>query len=223
MIDLERAGIRTTLKEEPIVDLEHLLPAHLRPTRSQLEVYKTQNEWLLSPTAEMGSDHSIDHPARVLIMQEYITRYLLLHGYDLSEDTRSALRWFAAIHDSRRYDDGFDLEHGERAAQFALTNLAHLMSPDTLQELIYLCRAHVPHDHEQPPLTLAGLIAKDADMLDRGRGCNDLDRSYVRLPITHLLISHARELHALSLEMNTGDQYKNVMQAAIQLGYVMDI
>jgi hypothetical protein len=96
------------------------------------------------------------------------------------------------------------------------------MTLAVLEELIYLCRAHVPHDDEQPPLTLTARIAKDADMLDRGRGRNDLDRKYVRLMITHALIHHARELHSLSLQMDTGDQFKNVIEAAIRLGYIRD-
>jgi hypothetical protein len=147
---------------------------------------------------------------------------MILHGYEISKTSQCALRWFATIHDSQRYDDDYDIEHGERAAQFAIDNLAGYMTPEVLDELVYLCRAHVPHDDEQPPLTLTARIGKDADMLDRGRGRNDLDRNYVRLMITHALIHHARELHALSLQMDTGDQFMNVILAAIQLGYIRD-
>lgn len=222
MVDVERIGIRTTLSEEPIIELEYLLPEHLRPTRSELEQFRTLDEWLAMPSCEMGSDHSVDHPARVLIWQDYITRYYICHGYEISPDSQVALKWFAALHDSQRFDDDFDIDHGERAAQFAIDNLSDYMTPEVLEEVVYLCRAHVPHDDEQPPLTLTAMIAKDADMLDRGRGRNDLDRKYVRLMITHALIHHARELHALSLQMDTGDQFMNVIEAAIQLGYVRD-
>ena len=222
MVAVERAGMLTTPYEEPVIPLEHLLPDYLRPTRSELEQFRTAEEWLAMPSCEMGSDHSVDHPARVLIWQDYITRYMILHGYEISENSQNALRWFAAIHDSQRFDDDYDIEHGERAAQFALQNLSQSMTPEVLEELVYLCRAHVPHDDEQPPLTVSAMIAKDADMLDRGRGRNDLDRKYVRLMITHALIHHPRKLHALSLQMDTGDQFMNVIEAAIQLGYIRD-
>jgi hypothetical protein len=222
MVEVERAALHTTLYEEPVIPLEHLLPEHLRPTRTELELFRTREEWLAMPSCEMGSEHSVDHPARVLIWQDYITRYMILRGYEISEDSQNALRWFATIHDSQRLDDDYDIEHGERAAQFALDNLADYMTPAVLDELVYLCRAHVPHDDAQPPLTITAQIAKDADMLDRGRCSNDLDRKYVRLMITHALIHHARELHSLSLQLDTGDQFMNVIEAAIRLGYVRD-
>ena len=221
-MQIEREILPFTKYDEPIIDLEYLLPAHLRPTVSELTPFQTQEEWLASANAPMGSDHSTDHPARVLIWQEFITRYHVLHGEEIPLDSRNALRWFAAIHDSQRFDDDYDLQHGERAAVFAQTRLGHLMTATTLAETMYLCRAHVPHDHHQPRLTRNARRGKDADLLDRGRGCNDLRREFIREPITHLLIHHARQLHDLSLQIDSGDHFRNVMLAAVHLGYVVN-
>lgn len=82
-------------------------------------------------------------------------------------DTR-VVELFAYLHDVKRESDGFDREHGARAAAFVETLDASWLLVPTLarQQLIYACRLHT-----------AGLIEADvtvqtcwdADRLDLGR------------------------------------------------------
>lgn len=75
---------------------------------------------------------------------------------------------FAFLHDSRRMNDGYDPEHGARAAVFArsLAGSAFELEPGELQLLQEACRGH------SDGLTtgdITVLTCWDADRLDLGR------------------------------------------------------
>jgi uncharacterized protein len=93
------------------------------------------------------------------------------NGLALAEQTGAdpeILGLFAYLHDSKRKSDGWDLEHGQRAADF-VRNLAGsvLHLPDEkLDLLIYACA------HHSDGLTEADVTIQtcwDADRLDLGR------------------------------------------------------
>jgi hypothetical protein len=190
-------------------------PSEVRPPRSLMERYKPHPEWFLRQGTELDAVHLSDHLARVWIWQEHLANWIEDQGYTVN---REALRWFASVHDTQRADDLDDLEHGERAAWWASVHLIDVVDSETLEELMYLCRAHVIHDGDQPQLTLAAMIAKDADALDRARGCDDLDPRYLRLPVSHALIEPARELYFAYLAHEAVDPWDAVMDAAMHRG-----
>ena len=94
------------------------------------------------------------------------------HGLDLANETGAdplVIKLFALIHDSCRYDEGDDKNHGNRAADFATRmfnqGILHL-SREQLEHLVNACQGHSK-----------GLLAAhptvqtcwDADRLDLGR------------------------------------------------------
>lgn len=75
---------------------------------------------------------------------------------------------FAFIHDSQRYDDGFDRDHGPRAADYALRNCGKLfqLSDSQLEKLVQACMGHT-HEHLVSCPTVQ--TCWDADRLDLAR------------------------------------------------------
>ncbi len=93
----------------------------------------------------------------------YGSRLAELNGADL--DT---VQLFAYLHDSRRVDDGWDLDHGRRAADFVESlQGSHLDLPvESLERLAFACAFH------SDGLTEADITVQtcwDADRLDLGR------------------------------------------------------
>ena len=75
---------------------------------------------------------------------------------------------FAYLHDSKRQNDGWDQEHGHRAAEFvvSLHDSVLKLPPRKLESLIYACSYH------SDGLTEADVTVQtcwDADRLDLGR------------------------------------------------------
>jgi uncharacterized protein len=75
---------------------------------------------------------------------------------------------FAYLHDSKRHDDGFDPDHGQRAAEFVQTLNGSLitLSDGALERLVYAC-VHHSRDITQAEITVQ--TCWDADRLDIGR------------------------------------------------------
>jgi uncharacterized protein len=75
---------------------------------------------------------------------------------------------FAYVHDSKRHDDGFDPDHGQRAAEFVQTLHGSLirLSDGDLERLVYAC-VHHSQDITQAEITVQ--TCWDADRLDIGR------------------------------------------------------
>ena len=81
---------------------------------------------------------------------------------------RQVVELFAFLHDSCRLDDGYDREHGRRAARFAETLLGtHIFLPDhDFELLVHACTNHTWGN------TVADITVQtcwDADRLDLGR------------------------------------------------------
>jgi uncharacterized protein len=75
---------------------------------------------------------------------------------------------FAYLHDSKRHDDGFDPDHGKRAAELVQTLHGSIitLSDGDLERLVYAC-VHHSQDITQAEITVQ--TCWDADRLDIGR------------------------------------------------------
>ncbi|WP_051946620.1 hypothetical protein [Verrucomicrobium sp. BvORR106] len=78
------------------------------------------------------------------------------------------VRLFALFHDSQRVNDGFDLEHGPRAAVYvrSLWRSAFELPDEAFEKLEYACEWHTTGLHHEDA-TIA--TCWDADRLDLGR------------------------------------------------------
>jgi uncharacterized protein len=93
------------------------------------------------------------------------------NGLRLAERTGAdveIVELFAYLHDCRRLDDGWDSEHGRRAAEFIKGLDASLLalSEEKLDLLVYAC-AH--HSEGQTEAEVTIQTCWDADRLDLGR------------------------------------------------------
>ena len=109
---------------------------------------------------EWGGIHGAPHWARV---RENGLRLAEVTGAKLS-----VIELFAFLHDSRRVNDGYDPEHGSRAALFAATLAGSVfeLEPADLALLMTACRGH------SDGLTVGDITVVtcwDADRLDLGR------------------------------------------------------
>ncbi len=117
-----------------------------------------------------------------LIRREYMLDWHNVHGFMhwvrvrenglfLAEGTgedADIIELFAFFHDSQRWNDGYDPEHGERAADLvARVNDSMLkLEPSRLELLLHACRDHNKGFTEAPPVVQ---ICWDADRLDLAR------------------------------------------------------
>ena len=104
--------------------------------------------------------HGPDHWIRVLE-----------NGRSLTKETGANLEvveLFALIHDCRRENENYDLEHGFRSGDFArtLNGTWFNLNKDDLEELVYACHWH-SHGHTTGTLTV--MTCWDSDRLDLGR------------------------------------------------------
>jgi uncharacterized protein len=107
-----------------------------------------------------GGYHGVAHWARVLE-----------NGLRLAEETGAdveVVSLFAVLHDSKRLNEGFDPDHGPRAAGFALLVRGRLFDlPD--HEFGLLHRACAGHTYERTHPDVSVQTCWDADRLDLGR------------------------------------------------------
>ena len=93
---------------------------------------------------------------------------LLLAGRVAGVDV-DVVRLFAIFHDSKRFDDGHDPEHGARGAEFAKEcREAKLFEIDDerFDKLYHACKFHT-HERRNDDVTIS--TCYDADRLDLGR------------------------------------------------------
>ncbi len=105
-------------------------------------------------------DHGVSHWARVLE-----------NGLRLAGETGAdalVVTLFAIFHDSRRVNEGYDPDHGPRAALFAsrLRGDVFELEKDRFRLLKRACEGHT-HERTHPNLTIQ--TCWDADRLDLGR------------------------------------------------------
>ena len=127
-------------------------PTHI--TRSLVEAIRSRY------ALEWHGIHGVRHWARVRN-----------NGLKLAAHTganRQVVELFAFLHDSCRLDDGYDFEHGQRAARFAESLLGiHIFLPDRDFEL--LAHACTHHTAGETAGDITVQTCWDADRLDLGR------------------------------------------------------
>jgi len=104
--------------------------------------------------------HSLDHWVRVLA-----------NGRKLSDQTGANLKvveLFSIFHDARRFNEGYDPEHGLRGAQFAY-EMRDQWFEATNQEMDLLYYACENHSDGLTEADITVQICWDADRLDLGR------------------------------------------------------
>lgn len=188
------------------------MPNRMQIPQELLYDFEPQESWL----AHDSEIHGVGHMARVFILQELICNQLEDEGTAVN---RQATRFGAMAHDVGRHDDGRDLEHGRRSAEWMQENLADKMPPETLDVATYIVHWHVPPDDEAPVMTTELKVLKDADGLDRAR-LGDLDPSYLRTNAAKNLVKVAQQLYEASQrgDGNQGkDTFETVLEAAKQL------
>ena len=100
-----------------------------------------------------NSCHYVDHWDRVAA-----------YGAFLGGDSE-VVRYFALLHDSQRWSEGHDPEHGPRAALYAAEHCGFLQ-PEQLMKLMLACRDHDRgRTHSDPTIGACW----DADRLDLDR------------------------------------------------------
>lgn len=127
-----------------------------------------------------------------------------------------ALAWAAAIHDTRRHSDGYDRDHGERAARWVTVHRDRLPAHCDLDQVAYLCRWHVPPDRAAPLMTDALKLFKDADALDRWR-VGGPSPKMLRTRAAHRLLGPSRRLFESTAQLEDGAA---ILQTAVKHGFI---
>lgn len=182
----------------------------------ELDKYEPQPDWYYHLSHSGGDIHGISHAARVLVWADQIGRWMLEQGVAVDLEV---VRWSASFHDVRRMNDGPDLGHGERAAQWIKSQAAQLpfaLDQHQLGCLCYCCRWHVPDDVKAPEMTAELKCLKDADGLDRVR-LFDLNVNYLRTPYAKGLVGQAKALFEGSQRNQHLGDWHAVRAAAIEL------
>jgi len=106
------------------------------------------------------SVHGPDHWKRV---EQNAVLLAIRTGADVD-----VVRLFALFHDSRRMNDGYDKDHGQRGAAYAseLRRTAYALDDSRFELLEYACVWHTDEGHHDDP-TIG--TCWDADRLDLGR------------------------------------------------------
>ncbi len=181
----------------------------------RLQRFRPQPEWFaISPDGIHGMAHEI----RVLIYGQLLAS--LVGDEDLEVDA-DVLGWAAAVHDTQRWDEGIDPDHGARAADWIESKPDLVPAFMPLDRVAYLCRWHVPPDHYGPKMTPELKVFKDADALDRWR-IGDLDPSFLRTKAARQLLVASRELwESTHGPLETQHTFEEIIAAALGLGLVV--
>ena len=145
--------------------------------------------------------HGQDHIERVI----FFTHLLAFH-YDLDKKDTDVLRNAASLHDTKRVNDGWDTEHGHRAAVESIgysyadkaddrvvqaVIAAHAAEDEFMDETI---REFINEDDDFERTKRLAKFFKDSDGLDRVR-INHLDPAYLRNDFSKDLVDLAYELY----------------------------
>lgn len=145
--------------------------------------------------------HGKDHIERVI----FFTHLLAFH-YDLDKKDTDVLRNAASLHDTKRVNDGWDTEHGHRAAVESIgysyadkaddrvvqaVIAAHAAEDEFMNETI---REFINEDDDFERTKRLAKFFKDSDGLDRVR-INHLDPAYLRNDFSKDLVDLAYELY----------------------------
>ncbi len=106
--------------------------------------------------------HGISHWSRVWHHGKFLSAQL-----DINPDV---LTWFAYLHDSRRFNDGYDPKHGSRAADFAMSlRREGVVNELSDREFEWVCEAMRLHSDGHTEADIAICACWDSDRLDLGR------------------------------------------------------
>ncbi|WP_243342435.1 hypothetical protein [Anaerococcus sp. AGMB09787] len=162
-----------------------------------VDTYQTLNEDILYDSKVHGKAH---------IERVIFFTLLLSFAYDLDEADTDILRDAASLHDTMRVNDGWDTDHGRRAAtrniKYARTKkkdqnilqaviTAHSINDKLMDDII---REFVKDESKWPRATRLAKLFKDSDGLDRVR-INRLDPSYLRNDYSRKLVDFAYEFY----------------------------
>lgn len=162
------------------------------------KAYEDLNEDILF----VSNIHGKDHIERVIFFA-----VLLSYAYELSDTDTNILVNAASLHDTRRVNDGWDIEHGKRAA---LDSIGYANGVDDSDKAIlqgviacHSCDDKLMEDtmkefvEDESDMARAIRLAKffkDADGLDRVR-INHLDPAYLRNSYSKDLVDFAYEFY----------------------------
>ena len=145
--------------------------------------------------------HGKDHIERVIFFT-----HLLSYHYELDKKDTDVLRNAASLHDTKRVNDGWDTEHGHRAAVESIgysyadkaddrvvqaVIAAHAAEDEFMDETI---REFINEDDDFERTKRLAKFFKDSDGLDRVR-INHLDPAYLRNDFSKELVDLAYELY----------------------------
>lgn len=162
------------------------------------KAYEDLNEDILF----VSNIHGKDHIERVIFFA-----VLLSYAYELDDTDTNILVNAASLHDTRRVNDGWDIEHGKRAAidSIGYANGVDDSDKAILQGVIacHSCDDKLMEDtmkefvEDESDMDRAVRLAKffkDADGLDRVR-INHLDPAYLRNSYSKDLVDFAYEFY----------------------------
>lgn len=131
----------------------------------------------------------------------YVERNGLLLA-DLSGADKTVVRLFALFHDSRRFNDGYDTEHGHRGAELALKTRGILYNITDYQ-FDLLTKACEWHTKRRSTGIITIDTCFDADRLDLPRA------GYIPDPVK-MATTYGAKIAALGVKMNvTINNYRN--------------
>lgn len=145
--------------------------------------------------------HGKDHIERVIFFT-----HLLAYHYELDNKDTDVLRNAASLHDTKRVNDGWDTEHGHRAAIESIgysyadkaddrvvqaVIAAHSAEDEFMDETI---KEFINEDDDFERTKRLAKFFKDSDGLDRVR-INHLDPAYLRNDFSKELVDLAYELY----------------------------
>ena len=161
--------------------------------------------------------HGLAHEVRVLVLGQLLARRMQAAGTAVDE---RVVNWAAAVHDTQRFDDGIDPEHGFRAAEWIRQNPTVLSDAALVAPVAYVCEWHVPSDSMAPDMSPELSAFKDADALDRWR-IGDFDPTYLRTAQAQGLIKASQELWEATRRPTPGsDTFAAILRAAMRIGLI---
>ncbi|MBN1120888.1 MAG: hypothetical protein JXJ17_07400 [Anaerolineae bacterium] len=175
--------------------------------------YKPRAEWSIRP---VGGIHGMAHMTRVLIWTQVLAQMVRDEGMTVDAD---ALAWASVIHDTQRWSDGRDRQHGERAAAWLEDHREDFPESMPVEQIVYLCRWHVPDDNLAPEMTDDLKVFKDSDGLDRWR-IFDLDKRHLRTAAAHRALQASHDLWNATRRITSPDIFETVLNAALRQGII---
>ena len=205
------------------------------PSIISLMQYEPQKSWFVSEDRAKNTVHGIGHLARVLVLQEILTRLLVESGTSPQGLNQEAIRWAAVTHDVKRISDFRSYNHGTVAAEWVATILPNTLTQKTITKIKEILKSHENFETILSEDNYENAILSDADKLERCRLENilptytpeiikrkiGLDPRRFNFPLSKNLISLAQALQKSSQfeqKTYTIQPFYCVMLTAKQLG-----